>query len=164
MLVKELASYTHEFETLDKVVEKRIATFRSRLPISDELTRQSYGEVITGQPFEPLMNQRKPKKQETIVAVHEVSLAPGKTYLVFEAADGTLWQLCDAGLGWTFYSSVGEAWKPAERFSGLLPARINPRPKMDRRWNYEIPFGKSATLVVRPGKEPNSIQAKIKRA
>ncbi len=162
-LVRELALYTDEFEALDGEVEKCAAKYRSRLPVSDELMARAYAEVLAGKPNYPLIDQRPLKKRETIVAVYEASTTLGKTALIFEADDGTLWQLCDAGLGWTAYEGISEDWKPAERFNGLLPARINPRPDAARPWNFEIPFGKQATLVVLPGTEPNSFGWKLRR-
>jgi hypothetical protein len=98
-----------------------------------------------------------PRKQETVVKVFNVPTASGRTVLVFQTDDGLLWQLCDGGLGWTPYDQVDPLWPTAQKFAGLLPAKINPRPKASAAWTFEIPFGAHATLAVYPGKRPGQV-------
>lgn len=135
-LAEELDSYVQEFDSLDSAVTERTEMYSSRLPISSELMAQSVAEIMAGRPMEPMIDQRRPHKQEKIVAVYEVPILAGMTTVVFKADDGTLWQLSDVGLGWTAYTDVGEDWKASERFTGLLPARIKPRPVTNRPWHF----------------------------
>ena len=95
------------------------------------------------------------------MAVFDVPAASGRTLLIFQTQDGALWQLCDAGLGWTQYNAVDPGWPSAKKLADLLPAKINPRPPVSAPWRFEIHFGSKASLSVHPGKAPGQVLYKV---
>jgi hypothetical protein len=153
-MVAELAQDTELFQELDREVEKIIEPLHLRMGVTPELFVMAVNDIISGKAgaLDPLHQQRMPRKQETVVQAFNVPTESGQTVLVFQTDDGLLWQLCDGGLGWTPYDQVDPSWPTAQKFVGLLPARINPRPKASAPWTFEIPFGAHATLAVYPGK------------
>jgi hypothetical protein len=118
---------------------------------------------MSGKDLEPLIGQRRPKKEETIVAAFNVPVADGRKLLVFQTEDGALWQLCDAGLGWTSYEALDPTWPSAEKFADVFPAKVNPRPPVTGPWNFDLRLGKKATLSVQAGKAPGQIVYRLKR-
>ena len=108
--------------------------------------------------MEPLLQKRKLRKQERIVRVWQFNLADTGKPLVFESDDGQLWQLCDVGLGWTYYNEVGSNWQENEIIAQYLPAAINPRPEGSKPWHYEFKLGKGAILWVQPGERDRSFE------
>jgi len=151
-MVEELSRDTELFSELDKEVEKLTEPFHGRMNITPELFNRALAETLSGEACEPLIQQRKPKKEEIVVGVFDVPTASGRTVLVFQTEDGLLWQLCDAGLGWSPYEVVEASWCKARKFIDLVPAKINPRPKTSAPWTFEIQFGR-AKLCVRPGQQ-----------
>lgn len=159
----ELADDAALFSEVDGEIEKLMQPLHSRMGLTPELLSVSLEETKSGKHLEPLNQQRKPKKEETIVSAFDVPLASGRSLLVFQTEDGVLWQLCDSGLGWTSYESVDPNWPLAKKFADLLPARINPRPPATSPWTFEINFGRKATLSVRPGEKPGEVLFKVRR-
>lgn len=156
-MLNELASDTELFRELDEEIEKLVEPLYPRIGLTPELYAQAVNDVATGMHCEPLSQQRKSYKQETIIKVFDVPTSSGNSILVFQSADGVLWQLCDVGLGWTHYDRAEPAWPVATKFDKLLPARINPRPKIRASWNFDIPFSSQVTLSVRPGKRSGEV-------
>jgi hypothetical protein len=161
-LIGELSECTEEFQLLNADIEECVEPFMSRAAVTDDMVQQALASLLRGEPEEAMIRQRRPKKHEVIVAVYDVPVEGAGSALIFQADDATLWQLCDAGLGWTPYDQVEATWRPAEAFSSLLPAPINPRPPMEKPWYFEIPFGHGATLVVRPGRERQQFRWRIR--
>ena len=116
--------------------------------------------------MEPLPKTRKPKGEEVVVGVYNAPslTTTGKSVLVFVTDDGIVWQLCDAGLGWSPYDSVDAKWTPVAEFADLLPARIKPRPPVAAPWTFDLVFGKKAKLTVRPGSLPGEVAYSLKRS
>lgn len=81
----------------------------------------------------------------------------GRKPLIFEMQDGTLWQLCDAGLGWTSFEITEPNWVEHPAVKPYLPADITPRPKDANPWEYEFSLKDGAVLWVRPGKRPKDL-------
>jgi hypothetical protein len=163
-LVNELAGDADLFSQVDAEIEKLMEPLHARMGLSAELLSLALAETMGGKELEPLNQQRKPKKEETIVAVFDAPAAWGRTLLIFQTRDGALWQLCDGGLGWTHYAAVDPSWPLAKKFTDLLPAKINPRPPVNAPWTFEIPFGSNATLSVHPGKAPGEVLYKLRRS
>ena len=158
-MVTELSTDTELFQELDKEIEKIIEPLHARVGMTPEHFLMVFDEIKSGKAaaLEPLHAQRLPKKQETVVNAFNVRNESGHTVLVFETDDGLLWQLCDGGLGWSPYEQVDSLWPTAPKFAGLLPAKINPRPKTSAPWTFEIPFGSQATLTVYPGRRSGQV-------
>jgi hypothetical protein len=158
-MLTELAQDTELFQELDGEVENIVGPLHARVGLTPEILVQSFNDIKTGKAgaLDPLHSQRMPRKQETVVKAFNVPTTSGHTVLVFQTDDGLLWQLCDAGLGWSPYDHVDPSWPLAQKFTGLLPAKINPRPKTSVAWTFEIPFSARASLAVYPGKRAGQV-------
>ncbi len=158
-MLAELAQDTELFHTLDQEVEAITEPLHARMGLTPQLFATALKDIKSGKAgaLDPLHQQRMLRKQETIVEVFNVPTASGHNVLVFQTDDDLLWQLCDAGLGWCPYNQVDPLWPKAQKFTSLLPARINPRPKASAPWNFEIRFGTLAALVVYPGKRSSEV-------
>lgn len=163
-MLAELVQDTELFQELDEEIERITAPLYARLDVSPELFLAALNDIRSGKAgaLSPLYPQRMPRKQENVVKVFDVPTPSGRTVLVFQTDDGLLWQLCDAGLGWSAYGQVDASWPVSQKFATLLPARINPRPKASAPWNFEIPFGTQATLAVFPGKEAGQVLYRLR--
>ncbi len=115
-----------------------------------------------GVPDEPLISQRPPNKQERIIYVWDVEINEGTVTQVFECDDGSLWQLCDIGLGWTILNKEEFSWKINEKIQPFLPANINPRPPISKPWNYEFHLSRGAILYIKRSKKESSYKFWIK--
>ncbi len=162
-LLRELASDTELFSEMDAKVEKLTEPLKARLGISPDQFSVALAATLAGNEMEPLNKQRKPKREEMIVAAFDAPSASGRTLLIFQSEDGALWQLCDVGLGWTDYEAVDPAWPAAKKFSDLLPVTVNPRPTVSGPWMFEIQFGRTATLSVHPGKSQGEVLYRLRR-
>jgi hypothetical protein len=162
-MINELSEDTDLFSGLDVEVSRLIAPLNARFGLTQEHLDAALAEVLRGEPCKPLNQQRKPKKEETIVGVFNAPTASGKRGLVFQSEDGVLWQLCDVGLGWTAFDSVDPSWPPVKKFDAVLPARVNPRPPVSAPWTFDLQFGNRATLSVRLGKLPGEVLYKLTR-
>lgn len=150
-MIAELDALADLFMNLDKEVVNVFEPLIARLGFTPTMMAACLDEVMRGEPMEPLPETRKPKKEEVLVGVYMISSLTnaGRCGLVFEADDGVIWQLCDAGLGWSPYKSVDPNWQPVSKLLHLLPARINPRPPISAPWTFDLVFGKAAVLKVR---------------
>ena len=166
-ILQELDEYTSLSQRLDEMASTYLEAQTKKFGLTDEILQTCLDEVISGKPMEPLPQKRKLRKQEHIVRAWEFNVADVGKPLVFESTDGQLWQLCDVGLGWTYYNEVKPDWQENEIIAQYLPADINPRPKDSKPWHYEFKLGKGAVFWVRPGKRERSfkwgIQTKGKR-
>jgi hypothetical protein len=158
-MVAELSQDTELFRELDAAIEKISEPLHLRVGMTSEIFTAALNEIKSGSAgaLGPLNGQRKPKKEETIVSVFDAPTASGNSVLIFQTEDGLLWQLCDAGLGWSPYDRVDASWTPARKFTGLLPAKVNARPNTSAPWAFEMPFGGKSVLRVRPGKKPGQV-------
>jgi len=165
-MIVELDAFTELFETADAEIDKLVEPLNSRIGLTPAMLAECMAEVMRGEPLGSLPETRKPKGDEVVVGVYNAPslTTPGKSVLVFVTDDGIVWQLCDAGLGWSAYDSVDAKWTPAAKFADLLPARIKPRPPVAAPWTFDIDFGKKATLTVRPGSRPGEVVYSLKRS
>jgi len=133
-MIAELVGLRNLFSQLDKatsdVCEEKLREFGIT---EEELKKAATEEICDGKPLAFPKNARKLKKEEILTHVWLVNIKSGGKGLVFELNDGTLWQLCDIGLGWT-YLCKGHDWVEYSETSRYLPAKIVPRPKMSSAW------------------------------
>jgi hypothetical protein len=162
-LVEELSTYSETFQALDAEIEHCTELYLLRTGITDETFVQALRATLRGEDTKPIVRQRRPKREELIVAIYQAPTGTGGSTLIFQAEDGVFWQLCDAGLGWTAYDQIEPDWEPAEVLQEFLPVRINPRPPVDKPWYFDIPLGRGASLVVRPGPAKNQFRCRIRR-
>jgi hypothetical protein len=61
-----------------------------------------------GVPVEPLPTRRVPRLEETIEITSAWIVEDGeKSTLLLRDAAGDMWQVCDAGLGWSYHTEPG---------------------------------------------------------
>jgi len=161
-LVKQLAETTAEFESINEELERIVRTDLRCFGVTDDVLADMFVEVSRG-PMEPLPTQRRPKKEELVIAVYDAPVRGGGTTLIFETEDHALWQLCDVGLSWTRHGQIGADWRPADPFRDLLPARIRPRPASTAPWEYDIAFGPKATLIVHLAPDKKNFTYRVRR-
>jgi hypothetical protein len=161
-LRQELHELTVLFSALDEAITECFKPKRQAMGLTDELIQESFDKLIAGEPDEPLISQRFPKKQERVVRVWDVKVGDNLIAQIFETEDECLWQLCDVGLGWTHFEKPAPEWKINEVIQKYLPANINPRPSISEPWNYEIGLAKGAVLSVKRGKIERSYTWRIK--
>jgi hypothetical protein len=162
-MIDELDDLSEEFERLDEKIEALCRPKHTELGVTNELLKAALEECMRGKPWEPLPRKRRPRKQERIVTAWEFALPDGRKPLVFETEDGCLWQLCDVGLGWTYYDELAPDWTPHELICKYLPANVDPRPKDGTSWEYEFRLAKGAILWVKPGSKPKTFKWGIRR-
>ncbi|GAH26120.1 unnamed protein product, partial [marine sediment metagenome] len=90
--------------------------------------------------------------------VWECKLPNETSPLIFETQDNCLWQLCDVGLGWTYFDRIATHWKENKIIQAYLPANISPRPKDCHPWEYEFKLKKNVFLWVKPGSQEGSFK------
>ncbi len=148
-VLSELLEHISVFERAERDVEERFQEQRAALGLADpERLAASMADVIAGRDTQPFVKQRPLRKQETLAHVWDVGMS-GASTLIFELDDGTLWQLCDVGLGWTRFRSRGTDWTANEKVTPYLPSRINPRPGAPGAWSYELSLKENTAFVVR---------------
>jgi hypothetical protein len=164
--VRELFdAFTESFQAADQEIDRLAEPLHGRIGLTQAKLAECMAEVMRGEPMDPLPITRKSKKEEVIVGVYNAAslTAPGKSVLVFETDDGVVWQLCDAGPGWSPYEADNANWERVAKFAELLPARINPRPPITEPWSFDLAFGKNGTLKVRPGSRHGEILYSLTR-
>jgi hypothetical protein len=163
-MLTELSRDSELFQELDRAVEEVAWPLHARIGLTPELLLTAFNDIKSGkaESLAPLHLQRMPRKQETMVNVFNVPTASGHIVLIFQTDDGLLWQLCDAGLGWSPYNQIDPSWPMAQKFASIPPARINPRPPASAPWTFEIPFSARATLVVFPGKHAGQVLYRLR--
>jgi len=149
---QELIELTDMFKTLDEDITKYFLPRYKTFGITDEIMKEAFKKILAGKPIEPLIPQRFPRKQERVVRAWNVKVSNNATTLIFETEDGCFWQLCDVGLGWTYFQTPGSDWQINEKIQKYLPADINPRPPIVEPWNYEFNLSKGTKLWVKRGK------------
>ena len=157
-MLDELDEYSSLFHNLD---ERLTGFFRSKweqLGITKENFQKAFNDVIAGKSPDILLQKRKLKKQERLIKVWEFKLDDGTAPMIFETEDGELWQLCDVGLGWTYFKEIGPEWKEIYKIKAHLPANINPRPEINIPWNYEFNLKNNVVLWVKPGKRESTFE------
>jgi hypothetical protein len=157
-MLEELSILTESFSKLDELVSNYSKSKLHQFGLTEEMLQKSLNEIISGKPPEPLLRKRKLKKEERLIRVWECKLPNGTSPLIFETQDNCLWQLCDVGLGWTYFDRIDTHWKENKTIQPYLPANINPRPKDCHPWEYEFRLSKSAILWVKPGSQERSFK------
>ena len=159
-LIAELDGYAQMFDQLDTRVSEWSEPTRERLGLTDEIVQASVERILAGEPDDPLPEkqairelERKLSRRQLLMRVWEFSLEDGRKPLIFELADGSLWQLSDVGLGSTRFSEIGAGWTEHPTIKPYLPAEILPRPQHAAPWAYEFTLSGGAVLWVKPGRQ-----------
>jgi hypothetical protein len=163
-LIAELDSYGEQFSRLDLLVVEWNKPKVRKFGLTEEMIDDCQKRIASGEPDEPLPDrqtvrelEKKLNKPQRLIRVWKIRVEndPGSS-LIFEMADGSLWQLSDVGLGWTRFTEVGPDWSEHPAISHHLPADILPRPRAIAPWDYEFTLAKGAVLWVKPGRRKQS--------
>jgi len=161
-MIDELSEYIDFFHRLDKKLQIFLEAKSKKFGIDEKVIQQEGSEIRRGKPWEPLSDITVPKKEETLVCVWDVPAQGGST-LVFQTADGNLWQLCDVGLGGTRFKEPEPSWKVNRRVQDYLPVKIRTRPEIESPWNFEFRLSNGAVLWVRRGKKEKTFKWGIRK-
>jgi hypothetical protein len=164
-LIAELDGYAEQFQRLDAIVSEWKKPKLRELGLTDKLIEVSRRRILAGKPDEPLPNRhtvgelkRKLRKRHRLVRVWHVTTERDLKSLIFELADGTLWQLSDIGLAWTRFHKVDPDWIEHPAVKLHLPADILPRPKACGAWDYDFTLANGAVLWVKPGNKKQTFR------
>ncbi|MDD3950455.1 MAG: hypothetical protein PHW59_04915 [Desulfobacterales bacterium] len=164
-LIAELDRYTRMFSKMDEDTSAWFDDRRTEIGLTDDDLQQSLARVLSGQNEPPLPGknavrqvEKKLRGKQRLVHVWEFQLPEGGKPLVFEMADGTLWQLCDVGLGWTRFQKTEPHWVEHPVIKPYLPADIAPRPGGAKPWEYEFRLKRGAVFWVQPGQQPQTFR------
>jgi len=164
-LIDELDGYTNLFSRLNEEISMWFHSQQIELGLTDDLLNDCLTHILAGKGKKPLPGKdvvrqinKKLKCKQRLVRVWEFKLPAGGKPLVFELQDGSLWQLCDAGLGWTHFRQSEAHWVEHPAVQPHLPSNIIPRPKYAKAWEYEFSLKDSTVLWVKPGRHPQTFQ------
>lgn len=136
-MLSELDDYIEMFRSLDEEISSQLRHHAHNLGITEEVINEAMEEVLSGAERESLHDQRKPEKQERLVAAYKAPVQ-GRKAIILQTRDGELWQLSDVGLAWSPFDEPGDDWEDDERIMSYLPATISPRPEISSPFNYSI--------------------------
>jgi hypothetical protein len=153
-MIAELESMEKLFSSLNEELSEFASPKYRKVGLTEEIVQHYLARGKSGEELDPLPKKRRPRKKENLVRAWELKLPNGGKPLIFESEDGCLWQLCDVGLGWTYYEKDAGEWRIVDKIQKYLPAMVNPRPKDCEPWNYQFSLSKGATFWVKLGKEP----------
>ena len=164
-LIVELNEDTELFDRLDTKLSEWSEPKLRELGLTDEVMQASLRRILAGESDEPLPDrqivrelQKKLSRRQHLIRVWEVTLDDGRKLLIFELADGSLWQLSDVGLGWTRFKEVGPGWTEPPAVKRHLPADILLRPEPNGPWDYEFVLANGAVLWVKPGRQKQTFR------
>lgn len=148
-MLDELTRITDSMRELNQVLDDLTFAHLRRLGMTDEQHEQAVRES-GGCPVEPFPWRRIPRTGETVHVVRSWVVGDGtdRETLVVQDADGEMWQLCDAGLGWSYHTQPDEAWVPFDRLNRMLPAQIVARPKGAAAWSFKLHVSTGALITV----------------
>lgn len=159
-LIVELDGYAEMFERLDSRVLEWSKPMHRALGLTDEVLRDSLIRTLANAPDERLPDrqtlralEKKLGRRQRLIRVWQFALDDGRKPLIFELADGSLWQLSDVGLGWTRFQEVDPTWTEHPAIKPYLPAEIVPRPESTAPWDYEFRLANGTVLWVKPGRK-----------
>lgn len=164
-LIAELNEDAKLFDSLDTKISEWSKPKRQELGLTDEVVQSSLTRILAGESSEPLPDrqtvrelEKKLSGRQRLNRVWEFTLDDGRKPLIFELADGSLWQLSDVGLGWTRFKEIGFGWTEHPAVKPHLPADILPRPKLTGPWDYEFTLANGVVLWVKPGRQKQTFR------
>jgi hypothetical protein len=164
-LIAELDGYAEMFERLDARMSVWSEPIRQKLGFTDEILEETLRRTLAGirddaLPDRPAVRELEKKlgRRQRLTKVWEFALDDGRKPLIFELADGSLWELSDVGLVWTRFHEIGPGWTEHPAIKPHLPADILPRPQAAAPWEYEFTLANGAVLWVKPGRQTQTFR------
>ena len=168
-LINELGDYVAMFGRLDDRFGVWSKPMFDELGLTDDLLLKASHRILAGESEDPLPNiksvremEKKLSIRQQLIRVWEYNLDDERRPMIFELADGSLWQLSDVGLGWTRSQEIGPTWTEHPLIKPFLPAYILPRPKSKAAWEYEFILGDGAILWVKPVPDKQTFQCGVR--
>lgn len=163
LLVEELRSFTRLFQLVDAELGQISKERRKALNISEEKLGLTALQILSGSDFATIPGKNVLTRRNRILKRPQklARVWNAGTSLVFQFADGSLWQPCEVGLGWSTYDQVQEGWTLNTQIGAHLPAEIMPRPTDCQPWNYSFELKGDATLVLEPDESPSSFRWRL---
>ena len=142
----------------------------TRLGLTGEGLEQSSRRILAGELEEPLPDRqavreldKRLSRRQRLIRVWEFGLEHGGKPLIFQLADGSMWQLCDVGLGSTRFQELGPGWTEQPALKPYLPASILPRPQAAAPWEYEFTLAQGAVMWVKPGTQGQTFKWGVRK-
>ena len=150
-LVAELEETAELLRNLNRAIDDLVLAHQRRLGMTDEAWETAMQESKRAQP-DPVPRRKIPKLGERIdfLKAWVVKVGPSVN-LVLEDANHDRWQLCDAGLGWSFLDPSEGTWTELTKLK--LPGTIVARPRDVKPWDYTLRVSTGMKITVEPGGE-----------
>lgn len=148
-LIDDLSETTDLLRVLSRALDALAFDNLRRVGVTDEMFMEAMS-VVGSEPVEPSPRRRIPGTNELVDIIEAwiIRAGPGAGGLALRDSAGDMWQLCDAGLGWSYDREPEEGWVPFSKLLALLPAKIVARPKGARPWNYKLHVSTGALICV----------------
>jgi hypothetical protein len=148
-LIEELEATAELLRTLNHAIDDLVLAHQRSLGMTDEAWDAVMKESSEAPP-DPVPRRKLPKLGERIEFLRAwvVTIGPSVN-LILEDTLGERWQLCDAGLGWSFLEPSEGTW--TELLKLKLPGGIVARPRDARPWDYTLLVSTGTKITVEPG-------------
>lgn len=145
-LLNELDKLTEFLDSLNELVENKTKPFIEKHNIDIDSIRN---EMITQGKTIPFESFRKLNKNEVVIDLFPYKNAENSLIPIFELEDRTFWTICEIGLTQYKFEVLQENKLRFKNFDGVLPiSQFNPRPKINKPWNYELNLKKKGLKMV----------------
>jgi hypothetical protein len=148
-LVEELEETATSLRSLNRAIDDLVLAHQRHLGMTQDAWEAALQESKVAPP-EPVPRRKIPKLGERIefLKAWVVKIGPSAN-LLLEDAHGERWQLCDAGLGWSFLDRSEGTWTELTKLR--LPGSIVARPRDAKPWDYTLQASTGMKITVEPG-------------
>ncbi len=154
-LVDELNVAANQFRDLSQSLDAIVLAHMRSVGVTDNQIEEAHREAATS-PLPEIPDRPTPKTGERIemVAAWVVETSAALHTIQLEDASGTMWQVGELGLDWS-YLVRAPSWRRFEPLAAKLPARVVARPKNAKPWDYKIHVSTGVLLCVTWSKDQN---------
>lgn len=152
-IINELSGYIDFLEELDSKISDVYEKKAAGKGVTEKVVSQVMNSLIlSGEPDKP---QRLLRKKEKITKAYRFDIQSGENaYIpIFVLEDGTIWTFGDNGLVPAPDRVDLRNSKALEEMNGILPAYVNPKPKIKDFWSYVLDLSTGARIWVEPALE-----------
>jgi len=150
-MIVELTELVALFSDLDAYFVKVAEDWALSIGVTQEILDASLAKLLSG-PTPPRKARRKLNKEETLINayIYLIDEDMKRGMPLFELADNTFWTFCECGLTYGPEQVDSTRLRPAPGFEKVLPAKITPRPRSAKDWEYRIPLSTGFEIWVAP--------------